>query len=504
MNRGRPSSPALWVDHGSSDPFDCFPVEVTPTVNRVISLARDCYLPALYIPRFLRKTMDGELPASRDIRTERLLGARSVWRNFEVGFSTPETAVAWISSHTTEISRLLSDHERPEFDLAALKIRTQALCTLRAAVAREAGGYPSMAVVQQIMWLFRSECVEGRVEGAQTHANIIRYVGEAVQDPEAMTSLFIIAMYNDAELACSRFQKTLLDFDTWLPSRMNAFWSRADPMILPRLPTSCGDLHESIKDVTIRGICTHIKRSLAVQDLSLNMETVGEKAYGDMVFQWMGSHMQHDIGVLINYAVDLLQLELEDHNEMRAERYLTAALALTTLYWLRKYTQEATLNGVDLRDASHVLVPRLQQALELFDCNASILEKQTYGDALFWMYFTGAHWEQAREDLARRRAVPLPPDSDYWFSRKLAEHAYRLGLTQRSKVRELLQQFIFNDIMNPHPSQWYLPVIHKYGPQEGGVDEPEDESGRQKIGEIAKQSASMTKIMDLLNTTMAG
>lgn len=221
----------------------------------------------------------------------------------------------------------------------------------------------------------------------------------------------------------------------------------------------------------------HLRDNLGPLGLSLTENS-------DVLCSWIQSRTVHDIGLLINQAVDIdsgIRLPtIQDPTvfiDILYDPNLYAALTLTTLYNVRKYLHDCSFNGYDIREAPPI-IPALKRSLVQFLSQGAVTRYEHSGtdEILFWMYFTGAWHGQkqlcyAASATCKRRFMSdqslLEPDEKcqrhnstmIWFNVQLAKQAWRLKIPYWQEACQLLTRFAFSDIIRPHPSTWYEDVV---------------------------------------------
>ena len=252
----------------------------------------------------------------------------------------------------------------------------------------------------------------------------------------------------------------MLDYGTWLPTRMQQSWKYAEAK-LPVTPSNCWDVHPSVADALVRSSLVRLKRCMVYQKSSAMINSEEEKAYGDIVYSWMRSRGLCDIGTLLNHAFDIL--ESQSAKITLGERYINAALTVTVLCCIRKFGGEARFNGVDIRDASHVIFPKLLDTLQKVIEHATKEEKDRFGEAILWMWFTGAHFSfQYTKYLEATNPEGLAGCA--WDYQQLALQAHGTGLTRWTNAAPVLNQFVWSEVMEPRPEEWYDDTISQYYP----------------------------------------
>lgn len=151
------------------------------------------------------------------------------------------------------------------------------------------------------------------------------------------------------------------------------------------------------------------------------------------------------MGMLINFYVDLMEEKVLVETEGR--RLTEACLALTLLYMLRKSIHEAPLDGTDVRDASHVIIPRLERDMKNAIRMLTPAERLYYEEAWLWMFYAGALYEQGRKS---NRLVDMgDSQSPLWFTQMLAKHAHQSNVRAWTDAKKILEKFVYDNHLQP-------------------------------------------------------
>jgi hypothetical protein len=152
---------------------------------------------------------------------------------------------------------------------------------------------------------------------------------------------------------------------------------------------------------------------------------------------------------------------------------METAISVTTLYCIRNIIQRAIYEGQDIRDASHVLIPLLREALLKALGALDADQCRIYRPALFWMYFCGAHYEE-RVDVGF--AQPCDQPTNGWFRHMLVVTATQLNLMQWPEAERVLKMFIYTDLLPLDAADWYTRLLE---PVLRSQHKDDDEYGQQ-------------------------
>lgn len=92
---------------GSVDPFDAFPIKITPRMNQIVAFSRDVRLPNLYIGSFIRRITLGASKSVTFKGVESLVGGRFVVDHLNKFSRGSESfALAWIGAQLSSLIQL--------------------------------------------------------------------------------------------------------------------------------------------------------------------------------------------------------------------------------------------------------------------------------------------------------------------------------------------------------------------------------------------------------------
>ena len=449
-----------------------------------------------------------------------------VSRNMHHGFAYPETIFAWITSLLPYMIDMLPRATQPCYELLLLRFRTRSLHVLRKAIESHCNtnySSPTVPLILQILYLFRSDCTRQQLVAAQAHAVVLPWIERATGiDPSMSTHLLITAMFHDTEMACKAVQRTLLDFEFWLAKMLKGFWAYTESFLAPAPDHIVNGLNPYLTDgdAVVFGAMIRLRRYLYIRDSqgALGMHPPDKYIIADLQWAWSASTTLHDIGLLLNHALNLIEASkarieqktranAEIENELLTKRShsqweqqnldLRLATTFATLYSVRKYLHEGNCNGVDLREAPLIMV-ELERVLRRMLLGPGLdhpERPQEECELLFWIFFTGAWHGQKMRTLAIRRrrnnelsgeptpalgptsrsapsvsssSGPSTNISDFnltvFFDAQISRLASHLSLTTWPTARALLKsRFVFSyEVARLHPKTWYEELVKQY------------------------------------------
>lgn len=446
---------------GSSDPFQSFPIEITPEINHIITLARDVLLPSLYIPSFVRRLSFG---VSKDIsfsRAQFSIAGSAVSADLnQFKNANKGVAAAWLSGHIAFLAKLGYQLAEHDISILELKLRQTSLQSLRGNLVndpREDQNNLSLAI-QHIMLLFQSDCKRRDSEAASVHGPILVGLVEKLKDNTNIIQHLVVMMFGYAELAANTLARPVITLNPDMMKRLTDFWTSASSLV-QLTDVSYRDVHPSIDNPILRTIFTRLRACLVIAETPLPVIDTAQKARGLAVYSWIATETFNDMCVLLNLYHDLMEGKF-DH-KTPGERLTEACIALSLLHALRKSIHEAEMDGKDLRDTSHVILPRLQENLESALEVITPEEYARYAQVYLWMFFAGAQNEQRHRPKVGNEDE-TPEDSFLgWFNDTLADQAQYLNATTWHDTRTILERFVHDRHQIPDGNIWFEQSVNR-------------------------------------------
>lgn len=439
--------PTTILKRGNSDPFNSFVIDITPTFNRIITFARDSYFPSVTVPKWLRSKASS-LPDPHA---------------FAFGLSSTDSALAHVSTYGACLLRILPrSSRRSQVEDTCLQVRTQALERLRALITQQSKNTPPpFSLFQQVLYLFQGAMEARDFDAAKVHGRMLRHLLLSLPYNPTTTFLFVNTMHTMLEVATHTFQPSIVDFDQWHADQMKTYWTYAESL-LP--PYELEDVHPCISSPLLKDSLLTLRKWLARGDALLSDTPAPTGPQRDLISLWSHTRPVSDCLDLLKHFLTLSNVPsfASPSRSYEAGTTLEAALTLTLFCNIRKYVHNSYLDDTDndLRDATHVLAPRLREVIEALLASTTHEEQENHAEALFWVYFTGAFFEQGKciyQQLLLKRGVT--EEERWWFTSRLAKQAKLLKLEDWEKAKRLLERFAHRDILEPNPESWWQGIF---------------------------------------------
>ncbi|KIV80114.1 hypothetical protein PV11_07636 [Exophiala sideris] len=446
-----------WVFHGASDPFDAFPVRVTPEVNRVVVYARDVLLPKLVIPPFMRRFTSTPSKVILCDDATSSIGASCLRQTMDQFRTASEGACfAWLSSHMALARRIVSGQPAQKLLEDELRMRVKSIQLLQRYLAEKDTNQASSALVQHVRYLLQAECQAGNIAAAKVHAAMLLQLPVCFQHGREHVHHIMMIMWNVTDLACKTLERPIIPFDATFTSGLALLWT-VDPAEILQVSTVDEEIHSCIASPIIKTALVRLRSCLSMVSRRISSATTADRIQGDILFDWIATKTFYDMAALINLYNDLTEEAVVPECEA-GQRLTEACLTLTVVYMLRQCIHTAPVDGVDIRDVSHVIVPRLQRDLQKAIKLLTPAERIKYQDAYFWMFYVGALHEQSRVPLQVR--AESAPETAAWFTNILVKQAYKLDVWTWNSAKSVLDMFVYDPELHPQGSLWFEAVVH--------------------------------------------
>ncbi|OQU94628.1 hypothetical protein CLAIMM_00960 isoform 2 [Cladophialophora immunda] len=381
------------------------------------------------------------------------------WSLVSQALTDQGAAMALISSNLLMMCLFLPASGIQTFREIAMKMVSRSMALLRieiAAVIKRTNAKASKFLILQIYWLYRVECISRNLAAANVHAGMLyRFIEElGEEDREFKYYMYLCMLFLGVDMTIGSLKRGACDYGPYALVMASHLQREAAPY-LEHLPSQYKHPDPIVKIEPLRSILVRARRLIALMQHSLPRETCGDASKRFIV-----SHCC----VIQNYldTLDLLYMyldTLEGKNpyllETLGQEYTHAAVALTIVLVSRNLVDVTAINGVNLRDASPVLIPRLRGVLELTFTLSNPLELTLYEEAHLWILYVGATHEQQKLRESRRTVT------ETWFSDMLAEKARALGVITWRSLNLVLEDFLYSDFMEPHGSVWFEEWVAK-------------------------------------------
>ena len=411
--------------HGNSDPFNAFPIEVSPRVNDILKFYRDYAIPSQY-----HTGSDG-------YRTTK--AARDDWQEAIGSLHDKGGALGFLARWAQVASNVTNNSE---LAIQALRYRFQSTAILRKNLYDAAGSLPPSALWHMIT-LYMAEVQAGNPQGAWLHATMI-YKALKLQSELGQVDLTSLRsfLYNEAAACCLFLKRPVLDYIDWLPRVFEPVWSEACEEISTVDLPYITHLDSSIDDPFLRDMFLKQRQNLAIWQMA---SETAEKLSPAVFTWWCSSHLVNH-STLFEYTLDCITAAKQNEKSLASFFIKEAYLSLTVVYWMRLIAGDEKIFDVEIHQTKRPLLTLLRQLLEKDIDGANGEQVTQYANARLWAFYFGA------------QAEALHVVDGNWFGMEFTRQSAWMGLRTWEAVRDILDGFLDCDVVKPHGED-FVPAL---------------------------------------------
>jgi hypothetical protein len=320
-----------------------------------------------------------------------------------------------------------------------------------------------------IRTLLEAECMAGNIAAARAHADVLLRLDDPGDNDAYQFSHLMVLMFNSTELASKTLERNILPFGDWIQHKLATAWASVASFI-PECPMELRDTNACVTLPELRAAMQQLRHCVWLSASPLASKSEVERAKGDMVFVWVVTKTFVDMGNLINLYVDVMENHVAFDAEV--EKLMQVGLVLTTVQMLRKCIHSAELEeGMDIREHSHTIVPRIARHLNSALALTEAASKEHYKDAILWMLYIGTTYEMHFKDKAKTTTCELDvgDSTELWFTKTLRHHCEEFEITSWTQAKEILGTFVHDDRPAPDGAFWFNKLV---GAEVAGDHEP--------------------------------
>ena len=414
-------SPQSVLIKGQSDPFDVSPTPIDAKAHEIILYWRDNYL----FPRHHVnvKTWKGSASAVSDWED-----ARASLLDIGLGYALLAQTSALIAVETVS---------RQAVTLSLLYSHRSTVALRKRLENHEDDSDPRRLLLHMVL-LQGVETFARNQTTAVTHGKMLRrlYDDWLFSGKRFDMKILLLIMYTDVSMAI-----TFLVRPQFKPSAklVEAFLEVCDAATREECSVPISIIHRlnsQITDPTLQNILLRWNQTLAIRSF-----------YGRRLWTFM-----NQINV-VNHILDIEEkIDRQRESTNTTFCHVQAYLSLAALFLIRLSTLPEHFVTKAHFVTHTALLRRLRHHLELGD---SLEDKHFYCHARFWALFVGAHSEYQAALLSK---LPRAFACTGWFNVQLAQQARRCGLRRWVYVREILESFMYFEMV-PDPSVWYSELL---------------------------------------------
>ena len=240
--------------HGSSDPFSCFEVKITPRINYILTFMRDVMYPAIYHTAWTKSCSTTPGRNFEIAKPSGIVSAGSAYRDWSRMLWTLQDeglGLACLSACASMVPQF-----QKTMNIDVLKMRARSTSLLREKLEVQSSSYVSSGrALLHMFWLFEAEALNGNVEAAILHGGAFRVAVEACQE-EAPIDIANIVMFlwADTNFAARTMRRTMLGMN-WCAARFQGMWDRLEALFPLSASPEAQNLNPAIEATTLVSTC---------------------------------------------------------------------------------------------------------------------------------------------------------------------------------------------------------------------------------------------------------
>ncbi|OAP60315.1 hypothetical protein AYL99_05317 [Fonsecaea erecta] len=415
--------------HGNSDPFNAYPVFISPRVNDILRFYRDIVIPSQY-----HTSVDGWTTFE---------AAKEDWRDVVNSLYEKGGALGFLARWAQVASNVA---ENSELAVQSLRFRSQSTSILLKKM-QQGSGLVSKSSYWHIIALYMAEAQAGNADGAWLHVTMLsRALKHESQHGQVDITSLRSFMYNEACACCMFLRKPVLDYDRWIPEVFEVPWAEGRKGLQALQLSFSISLDPSIEDNFLRDMFIQERESLAVWRHGSER---GNGLSAAVFTWWCSSHLVKHTK-LVKFVLDRLDEAKEGKGQQSYLHRKNAYLALTAVYWTRLIAGDETILGQEIYQTKSPLRKLTRQLLEKDQLVVEFTGSMKYANARLWALYVGAQAEH--DHLGIRRS------DETWFSDQFSLLAARMSLSSWKAVRSILDGFLDCDVVEPHGSK-FVPAL---------------------------------------------
>ena len=453
-------APATILNAGNSDSFSCFPVDVGPFVNKVMSFYRDVALAGLY-----------QTPQSRwSPQSSPMRAWRNCVRIMAMGEGVSYSFLGRYAQMIYNVTR------HPEHGRQALHYRSCGTKALRLRIS-DVAQIDTYETFWHIGMLHGLEVVSHNVAAALAHGKMLRILleKEALQRPLDLDLVRYIILA-DMRLSCRYLVRPILDYTVWVPLTLLPQWETEETIILKTTEATPSPVSDSILDTRLEILLlSQRETSRWFQDTV----TAKPNALSALAL-WHSARNHIHQAQLIDYYLDTMEYTPHLSACASHEACHNAYVALAALYEARSGLGEILVNNaVNTYEVHQAVLENLKVALATADRKTSGCPhcQARFAPSRLWALFVGALGEvsSTSENSFGRRSPSFPssgssndcinivddwrPSPQLYFKPHFARQAVAMGLLTWHSTRKILMQFIVSEVELKLGGDWFWTAV---------------------------------------------
>ena len=386
--------------------------------------------------------------------------AKQGWEFATTSLQNEGLALACIASHVINLAAFLPPATDFNATHLALAMTTKSSKNLREKLVKSGSNVDVIEgkiLITHVYWLLRASVYLKDENAIALHGKMLsRAVVKGIENGTVDMMIFIQATALDTDVSAKYMHRTWFNY-SWFAKVCAQIWIAVEPQLPPILLKVFTDLHPNVTDEDLRQAFLQARHQNEYAERPPPDSAWGSPTQKKMAYSWFATKSLWGLGVAMKVFQDLKDDCGLAFTSGTLEQLTQAALAVGLLFYNRAFGHVVLVNGINLRDASHVIIPQLKVVLEQIFESWSDDELQGFEDAYLWLLFLGAFHE--RRSVSRSTVLP-----QMWFQQQLVKRAVKAGKITWVDLSSILDRFLLVSWLEPHGSLWFDRLVDTYSP----------------------------------------
>ena len=235
---------------GSSDPFACLGVKITPEINRVLAFMRDVMYPAIYLTPWTQSCSAEPVRKLEVAQPRNVVSAASAHRDWSRMLCSLYDEGLGLACLSACASFVPDFRQTMKSDILQMRARSTSILRQRLLDPSRSYGQSGSALLQ-MFWLFEAEALDDNVQAARIHGRAFRNAVETCRDQEIIDlGNIVMFLWADTNFAAKTMGRTMLSMD-WCIGRLQGLWSLLGGFFPATIPDQDAQLNCAVEADTL-------------------------------------------------------------------------------------------------------------------------------------------------------------------------------------------------------------------------------------------------------------
>lgn len=433
---------------GNSDPFNVFPVKITPRVSELMQFDKLHIWPAVHAKNTQNTPMEQRYSSKWGCQNTALLHDQL-------------RAYSHLSRVAVVLSTFSAESEYPQLVLlfqnkASALLRSHTAQTLRSGLCDE-------KLYNAIWALTYAHTFAGDYDAAAVHLKMLNSLLKShTFSDRAPFDLHLLLKIVDQDMhrAVLSLSRPIFDvrLDGWVAKLFSPILMATENEIPAAVASEAElNLETSLDYNFLRGVFVEARRL----NIILEILMTSPAALSDVQRGWFYLMIQATLmlGQVISHIMDYIVPSKKSNGTgeiapgLSHGAYVHAYASLALLSWSRHVSNVESFpmgKNAKIYAAGPLLLERLRDALLLAEAEATTSDKVKFANIRLWALYVGGLVEQDQ-----MQGGGCDASQPLWFTTALCEQARGMGVMTWQSCRKVLSRLVYMDFAKPHGSTWF-------------------------------------------------